>query len=187
MFTRKSTSAYMSGLSSTPGLSMLSRTLRVRVIGSTCGWIKSIRALKTLPGMAWIDTRAVSPKRMFGASYSNTSAMIQTWLRSTIVYRSVSGITFNCGNALRSVIYPVMGEYRVMFLIGWPVLNAAMRIAWLISFVWMSRTCWPGLTWARGSRAGMARWVAWAMSRVASASRRSAVSLLWSALVMSAD
>ena len=33
-------------------------------------------------------------------------------------------------------------------------LNAAMRMAWLISFGWMSRTCCPGLTWARGSRAG---------------------------------
>ena len=44
--------------------------------------------------------------------------MIQTWLRSTIVYRSVSGMTFTCGKALRSVMYPVMGEYKVMFLIG---------------------------------------------------------------------
>jgi len=49
------------------------------------------------------------------------------------------------------------------------VLNAAMRIAWLISLVWMSRTCWPGLTWARGSLAGMARWAAWAVSRLDSA------------------
>src|ERR1035437_10200948 len=46
------------------------------------------------------------------------------------------------------------------------VLNAAMRMAWLISLVWMSRTCWPGLTWARGSLAGMARWAAWAVSRL---------------------
>src|SRR5665647_2196788 len=65
------------------------------------------------------------------------------------------------------------------------VLNAAMRIAWLISLVWMSRTCWPGLTWARGSLAGMARWAAWAVSRLDSAARRSAVSLSWSALVIS--
>ena len=49
--------------------------------------------------------------------------MIQTWLRSTIVYRSVSGMTFTCGKALRSVMYPVMGEYTVMFLIGSPVLR----------------------------------------------------------------
>src|SRR5665647_1864914 len=65
------------------------------------------------------------------------------------------------------------------------VLNAAMRIAWVISLVWMSRTCWPGLTWARGSLAGMARWAAWAVSRKVSAARRSAVSLSWSALVIS--
>jgi hypothetical protein len=67
------------------------------------------------------------------------------------------------------------------------VLNAAMRMAWLISFVWMSRTCWPGLTWARGSRAAAARWVAWAVSRLDSVARRSALSHSWSALVMSID
>src|SRR5665647_2789702 len=65
------------------------------------------------------------------------------------------------------------------------VLNAAMRIAWVISLVWMSRTCWPGLTWARGSLAGMARWAAWAVSRLDSAARRSAVRVSWSALVIS--
>ena len=67
------------------------------------------------------------------------------------------------------------------------VLNAAMRMAWVISFVWMSRTCCPGLTWPSGSRAGMARWVAWAASRLAPASRRSAVSLSWCWLLMSTD
>src|SRR5674476_1388974 len=41
------------------------------------------------------------------------------------------------------------------------VLNAAMRIAWVISLVWMSRTCWPGLTWPSGSRAGTARLARW--------------------------
>src|ERR1035437_9284304 len=38
-----------------------------------------------------------------------------------------------------------------------------------MSLVWMSRTCWPGLTWPRGSRARTARWVDWAASRSASA------------------
>src|SRR5450759_501358 len=59
------------------------------------------------------------------------------------------------------------------------VLNAAIRIAWLISLVWMSRTCWPGLTWPSGNLAGTARWAAWAVSRAASAARRSAVSPSW--------
>src|SRR5664280_2627915 len=67
------------------------------------------------------------------------------------------------------------------------VLKAAMRIAWVMSFVWMSRTCWPGLTWSSGSRAGMARWVSWAVSRSASAARRPAVSPSWSLLVISTD
>src|SRR5450759_3191650 len=67
------------------------------------------------------------------------------------------------------------------------VLNAAMRIAWVISLVWMSRTCWPGLTWHSGSRAGMARWVSWAVSRSAFAARRPAVSPSWSLLVISTD
>lgn len=31
------------------------------------------------------------------------------------------------------------------------VLNAAIRMAWVISLVWTSRTCWPRLTWAVGS------------------------------------
>src|SRR5665647_1576114 len=61
------------------------------------------------------------------------------------------------------------------------VLNAAIRMAWVMSSVWVSRTCWPGLTWPSGSRVGMARWVSWALSRSASAARRSAVS--WSASV----
>src|SRR5665811_2286129 len=67
------------------------------------------------------------------------------------------------------------------------VLNAAIRIAWVISLVWTSRTCWPGLTWPSGSRAGMARWVSWAVSRSASAARRPAVSPSWSLLVISTD
>src|SRR5665647_2951870 len=67
------------------------------------------------------------------------------------------------------------------------VLNAAIRMAWVMSLVWVSRTCWPGLTWPSGSRAGMARWVSWAVSRSASAARRSAVSLSWSLLVISTD
>ena len=53
--------------------------------------------------------------------------------------------------------------------------------------VWMSRSCWPGLTWPSGSLAGMARWVAWAVSRSASAVRRAAVSWSWSVLVISTD
>ena len=63
--------------------------------------------------------------------------------------------------------YPVwmwMARARVV-----AVLNAAMRMAWVISFVCTSRTCCPGLTWPSGSRAGMARWVAWAASRLAPA------------------
>src|SRR5664279_3078444 len=67
------------------------------------------------------------------------------------------------------------------------VLNAAIRMAWVMSFVWMSRTCWPGLTWPRGSRAGMARWVSWAVSRSASVARRPAVSSSWSLFVISTD
>ncbi len=90
MFTANSTSEYISGLSKMPGLSRLSRTFSVRVIGSTCGWRKSIRALKTLPGSASRVTRAVPPTWMFGASYSNTSAIIHTWLKSAMVYKSVS-------------------------------------------------------------------------------------------------
>jgi hypothetical protein len=60
-------------------------------------------------------------------------------------------------------------------------LNAAIRMAWVISLVWVSRTCWPGATWPSGSLAGMARWVSWAVSRSASAARRSAVSWSWPA------
>src|ERR1035437_2678369 len=67
------------------------------------------------------------------------------------------------------------------------VLNAAIRMAWVISLVWVSRTCWPGLTWPSGSRAGMARWVSWALSRSASAARRSAVSWSWLVLLISTN
>src|ERR1019366_2250016 len=67
------------------------------------------------------------------------------------------------------------------------VLNAAMRMAWVMSLVWTSRTYWPGATWPSGSRAGMARWVSWAVSRSASAARRSAVSWSWSVLLISTD
>ena len=49
------------------------------------------------------------------------------------------------------------------------MLNAAMRMAWWISFVSGSRICWPGWTWARGNRVGIARCMSVAASRAASA------------------
>ena len=56
------------------------------------------------------------------------------------------------------------GEDRTRQRLG-AVLNAAIRMAWWISLVSVSRTCWPGWTWASGSRAGIA-WCAASARRV---------------------
>ena len=54
-------------------------------------------------------TYAASPSLIEVMSDSNTSATIQMRLRSVIVYRSLSGVTFWFGNALRSVTKPLVG------------------------------------------------------------------------------
>ena len=53
---------------------------------------------------------AVWPTFTNGTSYSNTSAFTQIVDRSLIEYRSISGVTAVCGNALRSVTKPLTGE-----------------------------------------------------------------------------
>src|ERR1035437_1800432 len=48
--------------------------------------------------------------------------------------------------------YPVWTRMARAWVVA--VLNAAMRMAGVISFVWMSRTCCPGLTWPSGQDSG---------------------------------
>ncbi len=56
---------------------------------------------KRLPGRVRERNPGGLPHPTMGASFSNTSAMIQTWFRSTTVYSSVSAMIFCFGNALR--------------------------------------------------------------------------------------
>src|SRR5574338_9061 len=58
-----------------------------------------------------------------------------------------------------------------------------MRMAWWISLVSVSSTCWPGWTWASGSRAGIAWCAASAASSAVSAAWVSALMVLIIALV----